>query len=146
WQGQNGVLGAGDTSLLRGLGAAHNLRSTTVAIRQYVGDYIAVQFNAVTDLATTSGTNIYRSSWMGPASANFSGTNQTIALSALTSAIGLDSTSVGIPPSTESDAPSAPRASKSKPRVAAILGGVFGGGIAVALAVGFAGWLLRRRR
>ncbi|KAJ7886894.1 hypothetical protein B0H14DRAFT_3431100 [Mycena olivaceomarginata] len=88
--------------------------STNSTLRQYVGDYIAVQFNAVIDLATSSGTNIYGGSWTGPPGADFSAKNQTTALAALISALGV-ATTLSSPPS------------QHPPKLAAIVGGTLGG-------------------
>ncbi|KAJ7897509.1 hypothetical protein B0H13DRAFT_1884617 [Mycena leptocephala] len=140
WQGDNGVIAyqisstatMGDMNLLQGLGAVYTRKSTTAALLQYIGAYIAVQFNAVTDLATPSGTNIYAGSWTGPPSTDFLGYNQTAALAALLSAISLPMTAAAYPP------PS---------RRAAILGGGVGGGVAVLTAMAVLGFFrLRRQR
>ncbi|KAJ7488252.1 hypothetical protein FB451DRAFT_1362734 [Mycena latifolia] len=152
WQGDNGVIatsaGTGDMNLLQGLGAAYTRNLITPELRQYVGAYIAVQFNAVTDLATSSGTNIYGGSWTGPSSAEFSGVNQTMALAALISALGVSDSVT--PSSSSSTAPSgtaasspfpSPNPSKKRTTVGAILGGVLGG-VAITAALGL--WLLRR--
>ncbi|KAJ7467427.1 hypothetical protein B0H11DRAFT_2197345 [Mycena galericulata] len=136
WQGSNGVVAyqisstetMGDMNLLQGLGAVYTRNSTTAALRQYVGTYIAVQFNAVIDLATTSGTNIYAGSWTGPPSADFLGYNQTAALAALLSAISLTMTS-------EAD-----DAHPSK-RAAILVGSL---GVVAALTAVVALWFLRR--
>ncbi|KAJ7777676.1 hypothetical protein DFH07DRAFT_936690 [Mycena maculata] len=138
WQGDNGIVAyqisstatMGDMNLLQGLAAVYTRNSTTTALLQYVGAYIAVQFNAVSDLATTSGTNIYAGSWTGPPSTDFLGFNQTAALAALLGAISLPMTSVARgPPS----------------RRAAILGGSVGGGVVVLTVVAILGFLRLRR-
>ncbi|KAF7333682.1 Glycoside hydrolase family 76 protein [Mycena sanguinolenta] len=141
WQGQNGK--NADMNLLQGLGAVYARNSVNTTLRQYVGDYIAVQFNAVTNLATSAGTNIYGSSWTGPPSDIFSGTNQTIALSALISAIGLEtaaSSSTTPAPSTSSTA--TPQSSSH--HLGAILGGTFGALAFVAI-LAIAWWFMRRQ-
>ncbi|KAJ7488249.1 hypothetical protein FB451DRAFT_1391195 [Mycena latifolia] len=155
WQGANGVIarpdGRGDMNLLQGLGAAYTRNLITPALRQYVGAYIAVQFNAVIDLATSSGTNIYGASWTGPPSTEFSGFNQTLALAALISAMGVSSDSAA-PSSSSASAPTgtapvgsspSPNPSKNSHKLGAVLGGVLG---AVAIAVIFGLWLLHRHR
>ncbi|KAF7349912.1 Glycoside hydrolase family 76 protein [Mycena venus] len=112
WQGDNGIVteaaapGAGGMSLLQGLGTVYMRNSTNSTLRQYIGDYIAVQFNAVANLAIS---DIYGGSWIGPPSANFSGGNQTIALSALLSAIGLEA----VPSLSSSSLPAPPGPSDS---------------------------------
>ncbi|KAJ6563578.1 hypothetical protein DFH09DRAFT_477709, partial [Mycena vulgaris] len=94
WQGENGIVAVhgqtGDTNLLQALGAVYTRNITIAVMRRYIGDYIAVQFNAVTDLATYNGTNVYGGSWTGPPSATFSALNQTYALAALISAIDVE--------------------------------------------------------
>ncbi|KAJ7891804.1 hypothetical protein B0H13DRAFT_2529634 [Mycena leptocephala] len=145
WQGDDGIVsvgGNGNLHLLQGLGTVYTRKSTHSTLRQYVGDYIAVQFNAVTDLATSSGTNIYGQAWTGPPSATFAGTNQTIALGALISAIGLETASSSLPTTPSSENPTLPSKSTN---LARILGGTVGGLAFVALILAIL-WFLRRRR
>ncbi|KAJ7342355.1 hypothetical protein DFH08DRAFT_811451 [Mycena albidolilacea] len=108
----------GDMNLLQGLGALYTRKSTTAALLQYVGAYIAVQ--AV----------IYAGSWTGPPSANFLGFNQTAALAALLGVISLPMTSATHAPTS---------------RRAAILEGSVGGGVAVLTMVAVLGFLRFRR-
>ncbi|KAF7349839.1 Glycoside hydrolase family 76 protein [Mycena venus] len=167
WHGQNGIVavdGTGDTNLLQGLGAVYARNITTAMMHRYVGDYIAVQFNAVTDLATSNGTNVYAGSWSGPPSATFSAVNQTYALAALISALDVENDSavsatapttstksstsvVGLPPTESSQPPghsTAPAPQKESSHLAAIIGGVLGGVVAVGLLLA-ALWRLRKR-
>ncbi|KAF7332875.1 Glycoside hydrolase family 76 protein [Mycena venus] len=132
----------GGLRLLRGLNAFYMRNQTNTALRRYVAHYMAVQFNAVTNLATANNTNIYGGSWTGPPSANFSATNQTLALGALINAIGLETFSSSSPSSSPSPTSSL---RKPKPRkTAAILGGTLGGlGILVLILIFL--WCLRRR-
>jgi hypothetical protein len=65
-------------------------------------------------LATSSGTNIYGGSWTGPPGADFSAKNQTTALAALISALGVATTLSSLP-------------SQHPPKLAAIVGGTLGG-------------------
>ncbi|KAJ7917427.1 hypothetical protein B0H13DRAFT_2322371 [Mycena leptocephala] len=114
WQGANGIISE------PGLRTFYVRNSTNSTLRQYVGDYIAVQFNAVTNLATSNDTNIYGSTWTGPPNANFDGDHQTTALGALLSSIALgtpssvSSSSSLSPSSTNSPSPvGAPRRGRS---------------------------------
>ncbi|KAF7358052.1 Glycoside hydrolase family 76 protein [Mycena venus] len=154
WQGDNGIVAVqggtgdpktGDLNLLQGLGTVYMRNSINSTLRQYVGDYIAVQFNAVTSLATSSDTNIYGSSWIGPPSANFSGTNQTIALGALISAIGLNDSSSPSSPTISPSASSTAIPSPKAHNLAAILGGTLGGLAVIVLGTTLL-WCLRRQR
>ncbi|KAJ6513668.1 hypothetical protein C8R47DRAFT_617253 [Mycena vitilis] len=88
WQHPNGVLINGDFDLPRGLTALYS-RKLTPDFQDDIGHYIAVQFNAVTDLATANGTNIYGKPWAGPANSTFDPFNQINALEALVSAMRL---------------------------------------------------------
>ncbi|KAJ6580480.1 hypothetical protein DFH09DRAFT_1360556 [Mycena vulgaris] len=141
WQGENGIIAVhgqtGDTNLLQGLGAAYSRNTTSAVLHRYIGDYIAVQFNAVTDLATSNGTDIYGSSWTGPPSPSFSGINQTMALAALISAIGVEdesSTASAASPTASSPPPNPSGVPQRKsPHLAAILGGALGGVVGVGL-------------
>ncbi|KAK7053556.1 glycoside hydrolase family 76 protein [Favolaschia claudopus] len=146
WQDGNGVLdykGGGSLNLVQGLGAAYARNATNSTLHQYIGAYLGVQFNAVTQLATSDGTNIYGKSWSGPPTSTFSGRNQTFALGALLSAIP-----VGSPSDPSSSPPSSsppPSSPKSKTSTGAIVGGVIGGLLAIAAVVALL-WFLRRRR
>ncbi|KAJ6550248.1 hypothetical protein B0H19DRAFT_1265091 [Mycena capillaripes] len=153
WQGANGIVSetgdlAGDMNLLQGLGIFYVRNSTASTLRQYVGDYIAVQFNAVTNLATSNNTNIYGSTSTGPPDANFGGDNQTTALGALLGAIALETpSSVSPSPSSSSPSPTnspSPIATTSRPKsshLGAILGGALGGAAVFILMIL---WYLRR--
>ncbi|KAJ7843013.1 hypothetical protein B0H13DRAFT_2364952 [Mycena leptocephala] len=145
-----------DLELVQGLGVVYTRNSTTAGLRGYIESYLSVQFNAVTELATSPGTNIYAGSWPGPPSAAFSGINQTIALSALISAMNLglnDSTTSlqsptvtpPIPSQTPTPTPSGPtRLAKTTANVGLIVGIVVGGSAAVAACVVL--WLICRCR
>ncbi|KAJ7174857.1 hypothetical protein C8R46DRAFT_1081918 [Mycena filopes] len=149
WQRENGILsegdeGAGDSNVLRALGIVYRRNLTTPAMRQYVGDYIGVQFNAVVDLARSNGTDIYADSWTGPPSANFSGRNQTDALGALVSAIYLGpADELESSPTTPTGNP-VPR--RKLVNVGAIVGGTIGGLLAVGLLAGLGLFWVRKRR
>ncbi|KAJ6537839.1 hypothetical protein B0H19DRAFT_1270238 [Mycena capillaripes] len=143
WHNANGIVTAqgidGGLWLLRGLNAFYMRNSTNTALRRYVAHYMAVQFNAVTNLATANDTNIYGGSWTGPPNANFSGTNQTLALDVLINAIGLETFS----PTSPSSSPS-PTSSLRNPRpqkTAAILGGTLGALCILVLILMFLWWL-----
>ncbi|KAJ6523185.1 hypothetical protein B0H19DRAFT_1277049 [Mycena capillaripes] len=103
---------------------------------------IISQFSAVANLAIS---DIYGGYWIGPPSANFSGGNQTIALGALLSAIGLEaatslsSPSLPVPPVPSDSETTLPNSHN----LAVILGGILGGFAVVALA-GFILYLRRR--
>ncbi|KAJ6559577.1 hypothetical protein B0H19DRAFT_1260284 [Mycena capillaripes] len=160
WQGENGIFAVhgetGDTNLLQGLGAAYQRNVTSPAMHEYIGDYIAVQFNAVTQLATSDGSNIYAGSWKGPQSSSFSGTNQTMALTALINAIGVEdddesatssttpTASSPTPPPTSSGIPSSITLQKGSPHLGAIIGGALGGVAAISLIFATL-WCLRAR-
>ncbi|KAJ6570897.1 hypothetical protein DFH09DRAFT_1032859, partial [Mycena vulgaris] len=61
WQANNGIIAymnpsngnqkTGDMNLVRGLGAAYVRNTTNATLNAYIGSYLAVQFNAVIDLA-----------------------------------------------------------------------------------------------
>ncbi|KAJ6495444.1 hypothetical protein C8R45DRAFT_1095076 [Mycena sanguinolenta] len=145
WQHPNGVLTDGDLYLLRALTSLY-VRESIPDLQDDIGQYIAVQFNAVVDLTTANGTNIYGNSWVGPPSSAFSPVNQSNALSALLGAINLRNTSdvSGLPSpepsSTPTDSPSPHRSNNT----IIIIGSVLA---VVALMAGAIGiWAIRRRR
>ncbi|KAJ7740385.1 hypothetical protein B0H16DRAFT_57886 [Mycena metata] len=155
WQGENGIVSTdlgGHMNLLRGLGAVYSRNTTTPELQRYVGDYIAVQFNAVVDFATSNGTDIYGDSWTGPPSANFSGLNQTDALGALISALYLQNESTStLSPSAPSPTSLAslvptPLSHHGRSKIGAIVGGTIGGVVALGIiAAAFWLWLRQRR-
>ncbi|KAJ7652819.1 hypothetical protein DFH06DRAFT_1330913 [Mycena polygramma] len=152
WQGDNGVVAInqneGNMNLLQGLAATYTRNAVNSTLQQYVGDYIAVQFNAVADLATSGGNNIYGQSWNGPPSATFSGTNQTMALGALIGSLGItDASSSSASPSASSSNVPTPNSSPSKSAtpLGAIVGGVVGGLALIGLIVALLCFRRRRR-
>ncbi|KAF7337078.1 Glycoside hydrolase family 76 protein [Mycena venus] len=159
WQGSNGVIATGgcqkpvhktgDLNLVRGLTAAYTRNATAPDLRDDLEKYIAVQFNAVVDLATENNSNIYGASWLGPPSSVFSGTNQTTALSALIGAISLRNASETAVPTIQPSQTSPLQTSASSSvsshssRKATIIGAIIGSLAIVAAAVGV--WVARRR-
>ncbi|KAJ7438812.1 hypothetical protein B0H11DRAFT_2254320 [Mycena galericulata] len=155
WQGSNGIIdngGSGDLNLVQGLTAVYTRNATTPDIHADLEQYIAVQFNAVLDLATANESNVYGNAWVGPPSSVFSGLNQTNALSALIGVINLrnasETTVSGTTPSASmthvppSPPPAQNKSSRNDVQVA-IIAGVFGGVAFVAIAGGV--WAVRRR-
>ncbi|KAF7332869.1 Glycoside hydrolase family 76 protein [Mycena venus] len=140
WQGNDGIVAAdqegGNMNLLQGLGTVYTRNSTNSTMRQYIGDYISVQFNAVIDLATSSGTNIYARSWTGPPSAVFSGKNQTTAIGALISALAVEFAT---------SASTNPAPSPKSRKVAATVGGIVGVLTIAALGLTLVWFYLRRK-
>ncbi|KAF7332920.1 Glycoside hydrolase family 76 protein [Mycena venus] len=153
WQGSNGIIGngpskSGDIILPRALSTVISRNAATPALQSYIEAYLSVQFNAVLDLATTSGSNIYAGSWNGPPSSSFSPGNQTNAIQALISAINFPSeTSSTVSPdpvpSGSTDQPPTPSPRKTS-KVGPIVGGTVGG--LFLLAGGVLGVILVRRR
>ncbi|KAF8166997.1 hypothetical protein K438DRAFT_2024936 [Mycena galopus ATCC 62051] len=147
WQDSSGVLTNGDLYLPRGLTTlyAHNLIPN---FQDDIGHYIAVQFNAITDLATANGTNIYGNSWAGPPNSTFDSFHQINTLEVLVSAITLrnDSDSSTLPapfpaPTESGTTPSPPQHSSDK---SVIIGAVLGAVVLMGVATGI--WAIGRRR
>ncbi|PBK84200.1 hypothetical protein ARMGADRAFT_974338 [Armillaria gallica] len=93
WQGLDGIIASsgsdpGGYYIVRALAALYERNTTSSDLREYTKEYIGVQYNAVIEHATSGGSNIY-GAWTGPPSTSFSSDNQTIAISALLSAIQL---------------------------------------------------------
>ncbi|KAF7344397.1 Glycoside hydrolase family 76 protein [Mycena sanguinolenta] len=146
WQHSNGVLTNGDLYLLRGLTSLY-ARQSIPDLQDDIGQYIAVQFNAVIDLTTANGTNIYGNAWAGPPSSAFSPVNQSNALSALLGAINLRNTSdvSGSPSPEPSSTPTnSPLASPHKSNDAIIIGIVLA--VVALMGVAISIWAIRRRR
>ncbi|KAK0244422.1 hypothetical protein EDD85DRAFT_808019 [Armillaria nabsnona] len=163
WQGDDGIIAngnskVGDLLMMRGLGAVYWRNTTYSDMRNYVKEYIGVQYNAVLDLATSNGTNVYGASWVGPPSSVFSSDNQTTALSVLINGILLkdqeppssntsdsgSSSGSGSGSGSGSSSGSTPDKSSSSP-AGAIAGGVVGG-IALLVIIGLVVFFVRRRR
>lgn len=154
WQGNNGIIAngnskVGDLLMMRGLGAVYSRNTTYSDMRNYVKEYIGVQYNAVLDLSTSNGTNVYGASWVGPPSSVFSSDNQTSALSVLINGISLKDQEP--PSSNTSDSGSSSGSNpgstpnKSSSPAGAIAGGVVGG-MALLVIIGLAVFFVRRRR
>ncbi|KAJ7117069.1 hypothetical protein C8R44DRAFT_879584 [Mycena epipterygia] len=158
WQTYEGIsdtpLNIGDSLVVRALASTYRRNATSPEVRVYVQAYLGVQFNAVTDFATSDGTNIYSGQWTGPPSAAFSQANQTGALSVLLAAALLPASDNSTTSATASGSPAA-TASQTTPSLdgkgrnahqhaAAIAGGVVGAVVIVEIAV--FGWFIMRRR
>ncbi|KAJ7212749.1 hypothetical protein B0H12DRAFT_378264 [Mycena haematopus] len=147
WQTTAGIIANGgskdgDSILVRALTTAYLRNVTTPAIRQNLRDYIAVQFNAVVDLAT-NGDNIYGDQWTGPPSSSFSLDNQTNALSPLLGAAYVIASDAPAPTPSATPSPSA-KPSPSPTPTATIAGAVIAGVFAVALVI--VAFIVFRRR
>ncbi|KAJ7277188.1 hypothetical protein C8J57DRAFT_1222933 [Mycena rebaudengoi] len=156
WQQLNGILindqdfFPGD--LVKGLAVAYARNATNPELRDWIKAYIAVQFNALVDLAT-NGTNIYARAWEGPPSLTFDGGAQSDAIQVLLSAISFEddsqpSSSTTGPPSPTGAVlppPSSPSVSGKSSMTGPIVGGVIGG-IALLLCIAIAFWMVRRRQ
>nr|GAT59064.1 glycoside hydrolase family 76 protein [Mycena chlorophos] len=94
WQDTDGILSdtdekRGSAEIAYGLQAAYEYNITKPELHQLIAQYLAVQFNAVTDLSTSPGTNIYTIHWVGPPDNIFDGRGQTAALSILIGSLHL---------------------------------------------------------
>ncbi|KAJ7812334.1 hypothetical protein B0H13DRAFT_2471204, partial [Mycena leptocephala] len=155
WQTTDGIIAQGvqkqgDKYLMRGLAAAFTRNTTSPDLRPYLHDYIGVQFNAVIDLATSNGNNVYAGVWTGPPSALFSQSNQTNAISALLGGIALNdpdptSTAPGPFPSGSGSASGSPQGQQGRSTRIAVIVGAICGSVAL-VAIGIAVWFILRHR
>ncbi|KAK7053547.1 hypothetical protein R3P38DRAFT_3576479, partial [Favolaschia claudopus] len=146
WQNGQGIIANGDAILVRALRAAYLRNTTTPEIRDTVRDYIAVQFNAVLDLAT-NGDNVYAAKWTGPPSSTFSENSQTGALSPLLSAamvLAQDSNSTSSSPNNTSSSPPTSSSSSPSKHSTGLIAGVTIAVLAVLIAVAI--FIFMRRR
>ncbi|KAK1225763.1 hypothetical protein PQX77_011282 [Marasmius sp. AFHP31] len=151
WQGDDGIISWGsarwgDWCMVHALSYVYQRNSTEPDLRNYIRDYLTVQYNALSDLATAGG-SIYGGSWVGPPGTQLDSNNQTTALTVLVSAITLEGTTSSVPPPVESGgtSPGSNTSGGTRSSSGAIIGGSVGGVFfLVALGVGV-GWLLRRR-
>ncbi|KAJ7510861.1 hypothetical protein B0H11DRAFT_2402337 [Mycena galericulata] len=160
WQTTDGIITQGsqefgDKYIMGGLRAAYVRNVVSSDLRGYVHDFIGVQFNAVVDLASENGNSVYGGAWTGPPYDIFAQNNQTLATSALLSAILLDggnpktNTSSSAPPLSSSTGSPLPISGSRiphthKPQAGAIAGGIGGGVLLLAIAVAL--WIFFRRR
>ncbi|KAJ7249634.1 hypothetical protein C8J57DRAFT_1723828, partial [Mycena rebaudengoi] len=153
WQSSDGIIkDTGGIRMVDGLIAAYTRNVTKPELREDIKAYLGVQYNAVLDLSSKNGSNIYSRTWPGPSATIFTGLGQTDGLAALLAAIPLEpdpspGQSSGSPSPTgdnTSPPPPPPPPTKKVP-VGAIAGGVIGG-IAVLAAVLLSLWALRRRQ
>ncbi|GJE85906.1 hypothetical protein PsYK624_019850 [Phanerochaete sordida] len=137
------------TFIIRGLFTAWSYSDPNSAMAQYIQAYTTVQYNALQDLATVPGSNVYSSAWSGPPLQRLTAWGQLSALEVMRAAYGfslnnLDSTIS--PTSTASPAPSgSPSAlvssdSPSHFSKTALLGAVIGGVALLALVVAIFLW------
>ncbi|KAJ7292485.1 hypothetical protein C8J57DRAFT_1703443 [Mycena rebaudengoi] len=154
WQSSDGIINDFGARMVDGLRAAYTRNVAKPEFREDIRAYLGVQYNAVLDFSTKSGSNIYSRDWLGPPATTFSGTGQTVALSALLSVIPLEpdpsstGQSSGSPSQTgdnTSPPPPPPPSPSKKAPVGAIAGGVVGG-VALLAAALLSLWALRRRR
>ncbi|KAJ7251965.1 hypothetical protein C8J57DRAFT_1351847 [Mycena rebaudengoi] len=151
WQAYDGIIhDIGGVRMVDGLRAAYTRNVAKPEFREDIKMYLGVQYNAVLDLSTKGGSNIYSRAWLGPPATTFTGAGQTDGLSALLAVIPLEpdpspaGQSSGLPSQTGDNKAPPPSPSKKAP-VGAIAGGVVGG-IALLAAVLLSLWALRRRR
>ncbi|KAJ3851366.1 hypothetical protein EV368DRAFT_65829 [Lentinula lateritia] len=130
WVTDSGIIASGtqkvgDSMLARGLLVAHSHNATSTEIRTYIEAFLGVQYNAIIDLATANGTNIY-TSWSGPPSEQYSASDQITALTVLIGAILLqdNSTSPNSSPITTSTL--SPIRPHTTVPVGAVIGGIVG--------------------
>ncbi|KAK1222663.1 hypothetical protein PQX77_014479 [Marasmius sp. AFHP31] len=129
--------------LMRGYTELYRANTTPTDLKTYLGSYISTQFNAVVDLATSGGSNIYGSQYDGPPGVQFNNDSQAGAVAALLGglAVGGNNASTTTSPGAPYSGPEPP--SHSSP-VSAIVGGVIGG-IAFAGLIAASLWAYRRR-
>ncbi|PBK61062.1 hypothetical protein ARMSODRAFT_1025971 [Armillaria solidipes] len=145
WQGLDGIIATTTTGghyIVRALAALYERNMLSSDLREYIKEYIGVQYNAVIEKATSGGSNIYAMPWIGPPRTSFFSYAQTVGLTALLSAIQLvDDQS----PLKSSDSPASsctptakmttsPSPSK-KNTMGAVVGGVVGGLAVLALTI-----------
>ncbi|KAK7023262.1 glycosyl hydrolase family 76-domain-containing protein [Favolaschia claudopus] len=126
----NGVAKSSDGLLPRALITAMTRNAVAPALQSIIKAYLSVQYNAVVDLATTQGSNLYSSSWNGPPSTSFSPGNQSNAIQVLINSIGLNNHTAVIQTNhttVSETSTSAMSASHKSSQIGPIVGSVVGG-------------------
>ncbi|KAK7016453.1 hypothetical protein VNI00_018876 [Paramarasmius palmivorus] len=131
WQGADGISSwggkkDGNQYIVRGLAAAYSRNASTEAFRNYIKDYLSVQYNALMNQATYNGTDVYGESWIGPPLAGLSGSGQTGAVTALIGGLRIFNNESVTRDSPQGTPQSAPALGSNIP-VRSIIGGVIGG-------------------
>ncbi|KAI3607503.1 glycoside hydrolase family 76 protein [Moniliophthora roreri] len=154
WHSVDGIIAADSTTqanaelvsqyVVRGLAAIYSRNTTRSDLRNFIREYLGIQYNAVLDNTRGPGTNVYAASWTGPPSSKFSFDNQTNALSMLIAAIPIRNDTLDI----TSGGPNTPTTGGDRTpfNARAIVGGVVGGLAFVALLLILVLYLIRRRR
>ncbi|KAK7041877.1 hypothetical protein VNI00_008838 [Paramarasmius palmivorus] len=125
-------------ALVRGLATVlARKESFNSSLSTYVEAYLAVQYSALLDLATVTGTNMYGNSWIGPPNMTYSATDQFSAARVLIAGININS-------QLESQSPPEPSAAGTS-ATGGIVGGVVGGLSLIALVVLGSLFIIRRR-
>ncbi|KAF7305854.1 TKL/TKL-ccin protein kinase [Mycena chlorophos] len=70
WQGDDGIIAfprngnRGSADLIHGLRAAYERKATSTELHHIIAQYLTVQFHAVTELSSVSGTFVYSGQWI----------------------------------------------------------------------------------
>ncbi|KAF7288754.1 Glycoside hydrolase family 76 protein [Mycena indigotica] len=138
WQNDTGIIQwgptkNGDGSIPRGLVAAHLRNAMSPSLTPSILAYLAVQYNAVADLAKQIGGHIYSASWIGPPGTTFDAGSQINAIQALISSLALDNTvssstsfSFSLAPAPTVTSSVSPRARPSSEKAKQSVGGIVG--------------------
>ncbi|EEB91830.1 hypothetical protein MPER_09748 [Moniliophthora perniciosa FA553] len=162
WQKDNGIQ-ANDNDILEnqgfigGLGEAYERLASSDNLKNYTASFLAVQYNAVLELATEGQSNVYSGDWSGPPQSAPDVSSQAAASEVLIAGIRLGPGPNGSFTSTETSTTaeietttSAVSSQPSNPTVkstptGAIVGGVIGG-VALIVVIALMSWIYRRRR
>ncbi|ESK86834.1 endo- -alpha-mannosidase [Moniliophthora roreri MCA 2997] len=143
WHDGQGVMAsvekAGDMDLISGLFTAHTRDAVDSGLSSYLQGYLAVQYNAILDLATNNGTDIYGLAWIGPPPIEYSAQDQIIAAHVLVAGIGINSTD----DTTDDVSPVLPVPARKAFPVGGIVGAVLGGLLGL---VGVSVFIICRKR
>ncbi|KAL0575196.1 hypothetical protein V5O48_006771 [Marasmius crinis-equi] len=130
----------------RGLGMLYQ-RTENTQFKSDIEQYLAVQYNAILDLSSANGSNVYAFDWIGPPSSIFDVNGQVTALGVLVPVIALPDTN-SIPGSNptfgSNPTPTFNSLPSKTPPVKGVVGGVVGGVLVLAIIVVL--FLVRCRR
>ncbi|KAL0566007.1 hypothetical protein V5O48_016008 [Marasmius crinis-equi] len=139
WHHADGILIISDIHLARGLAMLYQ-QTENPSFKNDIEKYLAVQYNAILDMSTTNGSDIYSPKWIGPPPSTFDAGSQMNAIGVLVPVIAFPDANFSVPTTNSTSS-----SSKGVP-VKQIVGSVVGGIITLAAVIGLLLWRNCKKR